>query len=58
MTWTLESLIESIKSVSTEINGKFIPARPINHRIFWVRVKSAWLVLTGRADAVVWPGNQ
>ena len=33
----------------------YVPARPIG---FASRIKAAWLVLIGKADALVWPGDQ
>ena len=40
------------------IEGKWVPARPI--RIVGVkkRLTLAWLVFTGKADALCWPFNQ
>jgi hypothetical protein len=32
-----------------------IPARPINYSSIPLRFKAAWLVFTGKADAVQWP---
>ena len=40
-----------------EINGKWVPARPIVGLFKW-RLSDAWEVLTGRADAFVWPENE
>ena len=40
-----------------EINGKWVDARPVSGP-FWLRVKAAWAVLTGKADAFVWPEGQ
>ena len=31
------------------------PARPLGYPSFRYRLKAAWLVFTGRADAVTWP---
>lgn len=33
------------------------PARPEPFYRKWGRLKAAWLVFTGRADALVWPGQ-
>ena len=44
--------------VQTEIGGVWMPARPEGLFSFPSRVRAAWLVFTGRADAVRWPGNQ
>jgi hypothetical protein len=35
--------------------GKWCPARPIGYPSFWYRIKAAWLVFTGKADAILWP---
>jgi len=42
------------------INGKWVPARPINHtcRTFIERLREAWGVFTGKFDAVKWPEGQ
>lgn len=59
MLWTLRGLIDSVNSCSTCIDGQWMPSRPVNHRYdLRGRVRAAWLVLTGRADAVLWPGGQ
>ena len=41
-----------------KINGLFVPARPMGYASFKQRFKCAWLVFTGKADALVWPGDQ
>ena len=58
--WNLESLIEHAQSTRVFENGKWISARPVNHkyRSLPQRIKEAWAVFTGEADAVRWPGNQ
>jgi hypothetical protein len=43
---------------STNINGKWLPARPEGYQSLWSRMYCAWLIFTGKADAVIWPGNQ
>lgn len=40
-----------------EINGKWVPARPAGNPSFWSRIRCAWAVFTGRADALKWPGQ-
>ena len=58
MLWTLESLFQSANSCATEIEpGKYVPARPLNDPWGW-RLEHAWGVLTGKYDAVKWPGEQ
>lgn len=39
------------------INNKWVPARPLDGP-FWWRIQAAWMVLTGKADAFIWPENQ
>lgn len=42
------------------IDGRWVPARPINYKIRSLRqkVKQALDVFRGKADAFYWPGNQ
>lgn len=54
----LKDLTDLVNTVSTEINGEWIPARPIGYPSLLSRIKAAWMVLTGKADVVVWPGEQ
>jgi hypothetical protein len=35
---------------------RWVPARPLSCGGFATRCKAAWLVFTGRADAVTWEG--
>jgi hypothetical protein len=37
---------------------KWVIARPEGRHGFISRTKKAWMVFTGRADIVVWPGDQ
>jgi hypothetical protein len=41
----------------TEVDGRWVAARPERGPFLW-RIRSAWLVLTGKADAVRWPAGQ
>lgn len=42
----------------TEINGVWQPARPLPYYGGLLRrLKLAWLVCTGKADALTWPGQ-
>lgn len=36
----------------------WVPARPEGYASILVRFRAAWLVFTGRADALVWPEGQ
>lgn len=38
-------------------DGSWPPARPLPYETMFGRWKAAWLVFTGRADALVWPGQ-
>jgi hypothetical protein len=38
-------------------DGRYVPARPIGWGGMRHRIKATWLVWTGRADALVWPGQ-
>lgn len=39
-------------------DGRWVPARPIGFQSIRQRLRATWLVWTGRADALVWPGDQ
>lgn len=41
----------------TEIDGKWQPARPISCPMIWERLRLAWWVLIGKADALTWPNQ-
>lgn len=38
-------------------NGKWVPARPLGFASFSHRCRAAWLVFTGKADALLWEGQ-
>ena len=58
MIWELEKLFEH--ETKAFINNKWVPARPINYkyRSFKKKVKEAWAVFIGKAEAFKWPENQ
>ena len=57
--WTLRNLIESTQTVSAEINGKWVPARPYyRYRSILQRIKRAWAVFTEKVDCFTWPEGQ
>ena len=57
--WTLDDLVEHCLSTQTLLDGgRWVPARPINCLSFTSRLKAAWSVFTGKADAVFWPCGQ
>jgi len=56
--WSLKDLVKHSKNVLTEVSpGKWVPARPLGSPWWW-RVKDAWAVLCGKADAFKWPEGQ
>jgi hypothetical protein len=57
MVWHLVGLLEHCAQTKALISGKWVPARPLIQP-FIVRLRAAWLVMTGRADAVIWPEKQ
>lgn len=59
--WGLQSLIEYVQNgdpIRGDGKGGWNPARPMGMPNIKQRFKAAWLVFTGRADAVVWEGGQ
>jgi len=36
----------------------WVPARPVGYPSLCQNIKAAWLVLTGKADVVIWPGTK
>lgn len=57
MIWKIENLVHMANRCSGEIDGVWVPSRPIAYRPFPVVLRALWLVLRGRADVVVWPGQ-
>lgn len=60
MIWKLKDLMESVNTCTAEINGRWVPARPMNYqcRNFRERIKDAWAVFKGKAEAFYWPEGQ
>ena len=58
--WTLKELQnhQDIIGVDTEIDGKWVPARPLGLDTISNRIKIAYQVFIGTYDAVKWPGGQ
>jgi len=52
---TLEAACEGAHA---EIDGKWVPVRPLGQHSFLNRISLAWQVFTGRADVLRWPGGQ
>lgn len=55
---TLRKVDDSESAVQWKIEGKWYPTRPLQYNSFTSRIKDAWLVLIGKADALIWPGGQ
>jgi hypothetical protein len=53
----LENLYSSTDCSQACIDGKWVPARPCGFYSIGNRAKAAWLVFTGKADALLWPGQ-
>lgn len=50
--------LEMVASNETQLSdGRYVPARAEPFDSFFQRWRAAWLVFTGRADALVWPGQ-
>jgi hypothetical protein len=56
--YKLRNLIDEADNTQAEINGKWVPARPIRLFGIWYDLKDAWAVLTRKADAFTWPEGQ
>lgn len=58
--WKLYDLVRSAKENLVFTNGVWVPARPINwkYRSISERLREAWAVFTGKAEAFTWPENQ
>jgi hypothetical protein len=54
---TVASVLDTARTASTQINGQWVPARPLGFMSLSSRLRAAWLVFTGRADALLWPGQ-
>lgn len=53
-------VVEDAKHCATGLpDGRYVPARSYacNQLCWYGRFKAAWLVFTGRADAVTYPGQ-
>jgi len=58
MIYTIKHLMKW--NVECEIGGEWVPCRPVTYMALTLRerFRAAWMVFTGKADAVVWPGGQ
>ncbi len=44
--------------LNTDGTTHWVPARPIGYFSITNRLKYAWMVFTGKADIIIWPGGQ
>ena len=59
--YTLEYLrSDEVIQISVKLTGtdNYVPARSLGLDTPWSRLRIAWLVFTGKADAFTWPGGQ
>ena len=58
--WALKEL-QHDKNM-TEIDGEWVPARPLNYRLSWCplfkRIWYAWQVVVGKHETFEWPKGQ
>jgi hypothetical protein len=55
---TVRSVINGAKIVSTKLpDGRWVPCRGLGWQSWHIRWQAAWLVFTGRADALLWDGQ-
>ncbi|AEV89517.1 hypothetical protein OBP_080 [Pseudomonas phage OBP] len=61
MEYKIHEIVRHAKENQVQINYIWHPARPVAPKGLYglkIRIKGALKVLTGKADTVVWPGNQ
>lgn len=57
--YTLKQFSDTLNAHKrVEINGKWYPARPSGLQSLYYRLKAAYLVFTGQADAIIWPQDE
>lgn len=56
--FSLDDLIFLANTTAVEIDGEWVPARPVGYNSLRLRLATAWGVFTGKYDAVKWPGGQ
>jgi hypothetical protein len=55
---TVKSVINTANTCSCGLpDGRYVPARPLGFMSFGFRCRAAWLVFTGKADALLWEGQ-
>jgi hypothetical protein len=58
--YTLDYLLSEAHQTSVKFHNsdKYIPARSLGLDTLSNRIRLAWMVFTGKADAFTWPGGQ
>lgn len=58
--YTIKNLLKTIKETEVYIDGNWYAARPLTFdRISLLRrIHNAYYVLTGKADAIIWPEDE
>ena len=58
--WRLGDLIAFAREnmVKPTHDSKYVPCRPLGWTSLKYRLRAAWMVFTGKADAVTWPRGQ
>ena len=55
--WASDWLIKTEVNIGTDKFPEWVPARPLPMYTIFERWKAAWLVFTGKADALRWRGQ-
>lgn len=56
--WQMQDLFKSANEAHAQIDGKWVPARPYGWSDWKTKFNAIKLILTDKADLVIWPGNQ
>lgn len=56
--WRLADLVRATQDSAMPIDGSYVPSRPMGLQSFASRVRCAYAVFSGKADAVVWPEDE
>lgn len=54
----LDNEFVCVAGCQVNIDGEWVTARPEGYYSIANRIKSAWMVFTGKADVLVWPEGQ
>jgi len=56
--WQLGDLVRSTNTCRAKIDDVWIPARPYGWSDWKTKLRAIKLILTDKADLVIWPGEQ